>query len=416
MAKTLIVQMANSNGLSRIVEFTGLSHTVLLHPIVHGEPLLTAQGFYYLDDLEAVAKIRFETKTEEIDDADVEYLIDNYLFEFSKKYPAQSINIKIDFGKFWNDSASDFYIEKDHRHTQSLAIDSLNDTDVLSIRSENDGDGHDFSDWDIGGAYVHDCIQSYLNALTSTLDKKALVNIAPSVERMGYRGKLRVFKTGDTLIDYWQGQALTNISVREIDLSMKSLPLPQSQCAQTVKRLNIERISGTKRYNPALLSHYFSGLKEDNPLKAFVGYYNVLEHYFEDAPRRLGRTAPNEQKQLECVVSLITSAEKIGRLIESIEPQIRETILANLPTSSGISIDALNVRSDLETELARWLYQIRCAIIHSKKTRRGLPTATFAPYSSASQVIRPVIPIIQWLAVACIEKDHLIENEESRAI
>jgi hypothetical protein len=410
LAKITISQTENGEGLAKVVLFTGLSHSVLMHPIVHGEPALTAQAFYYLDELECVAKIRLESKNDEISDGEIEYLIDNYLFEFSKIYPEESINQKGERGKLWRDEPEGLYIEVDQRHTQSLAIDSLNDSSVHSIKTEDLDDFTDFSDWDSGRNYTKDCLQSYLSALALVLEKKVAVRISPSAGRDGYWGKLRVLKPDYGLIDYWQALALTDICIRDIKPATTQVELPISCCARTITSLPLERITGTKKYTPILLSHYFSGLKERNPLKAFVGFYNVLEYYFEDAPRILDRPASNEKKQLELVIRLITYRASIIEFIGGLGTTIQQNIFANIPTSSGPPIGALSLTGDVEADLARWLYEIRCAVIHSKRTRRGLPTQAFEPYSSQSLSLQTIIPVVRWLAVLCIEKDHAIRN------
>ncbi len=116
--------------------------------------------------------------------------------------------------------------------------------------------------------------------------------VAPSSDRDGYLGRLRVIKAGHGLIDYWQATGLSDISLRSIPAAASTVPLARSACAETRDSLPIERVEAHHLYEPVLLSHYFSGLKEFNPLKAFVGFYNVLEYYFEEAPLLLGRAAP----------------------------------------------------------------------------------------------------------------------------
>lgn len=183
-------------------------------------------------------------------------------------------------------------------------------------------------------------------------------------------------------------------------------PLRASTSPYTQDSLPIERIFTTKEFTPILLSHYFSGLKEHNPLKGFIGFYNVLEYYFEEAPRMLKRSASNERAQLECVVDLLTTADEIKKFISLLEPSSRQVVFADMPTSSGIVIKGFDKKIQNQVELARWLYEIRCAVVHSKKTRSGRVTPAFEPYSSKSLVLRCVLPIVQWLAVLCIEKDY----------
>lgn len=406
--------MANSQGLARVVLFSGLSHPMLLHPVLHGEPVLTAQAFYYLEELEAVATIRFESGRDELDEGELGYLIDNYLFEFSKLNPETTITTKVEQARFWNDDPNEFYRDTDQRHTQSLTIDSLNDPDVLAIAAEDPDDRTDLQDWDVGKKYADDCLRMYLGALTAALEKKVAVTISPSNSRPGYRGKLRVLKADDGLIDFWQASALANISIRQIDPSTKRITLPASSCRRARNDLSLERITGAKQHSPLLLSHYFSGLKESNPLKAFVGFYNVLEYYFDDAASLLGRApAQSERLQLEHVVDFATTSSDVANLIASLSPTAQQQLFADIPTASGIAIRGFDVGTNVLADLSRWLYDIRCAIVHSKKTRRGRPTPSFEPYSPSSNALRVMIPVIRWLAVQCIEKDHCLVNSNT---
>ena len=83
-------------------------------------------------------------------------------------------------------------------------------------------------------------------------------------------------------------------------------------------------------------------------------------------------------------------------------------MISDLPTSSSISIAGFNEANGARKDLARWLYEIRCAVIHSKKTRKGVATATFEPYTSAAQALHQVLPVIRWLAIKCIEADSAL--------
>jgi hypothetical protein len=408
MALVSTLQLSNSEGLMKVVVFTGLSHPVIIYPHVHGEPALTAQAFYYLEDLESVAKIRLETGTPNLSDQELECLVDNYLFEYSKEHPEATLTFKISKGKFWEEDFSDFYLGVDQNHTQSLAVDVMNDPDVQSVNSIDESDQVDLRDWDIGRNYVAECFRPYVERLTRTLDKKIKIVAWPSDERDGYMGKLRVIKTGHGLISYSQAMALQNISIDSIPKIATSVALEPADSVYLLGSLPIERIQASAKYNPALLSHYYSGLKEYNPLKSFVGFYNVLEYYFEEAPRILVRTAASERLQLGCVVDLLVSEADILAFLNGLMRDVYSVICADLVTSSGVAIKGLNPAAGLQAELVRWLYEIRCAVIHSKKTRKGSVTATFEPYSAASQELKNAVSVIQWLAVRCIEKDSAL--------
>jgi hypothetical protein len=267
------------------------------------------------------------------------------------------------------------------------------------------------TNWNIGVNYVMDRFEPYVRGLGAVLERRIKTFVAPSAERDGYSGRLRVLKPDDGLIDYWQAIGLDNITLPFISTTATTVPLERSSCARTLGSLPIERVQAYRLYAPVLLSHYFSGLKELNPLKAFVGFYNVLEYYFEEAPLLLGRTATNERNQLHCVIELLVGDAEVQSYFASLPSDVRPILSADLPTTSGVDVRAFDfAASSLRAELARWLYEIRCAVIHSKKTRHGRPSATFEPYSAPSRVLQSVVPILRWLAVACIEKDAVLRG------
>lgn len=395
----------------KVLLFSGLSHQIIVHPIVHGEPVLSAQAFYYLEQLEAVAKVRFENQSDYRTEEELEYLVDNYLFEYSKIHPKSRLSFKITEGKFWKDDADDFYSMADQKDTEVLTLDILNEESVCSIEAIDPTDEVDLTDWDIGRNYAREIFEPYQAAMVSLLAKKVKVLVLPRENRHGYIGNLKVIKTGYGLITREQAEHLTTISLRSIPFASTSIKLAAADGHNFCKDLPLERISSSKQYNPVMLSHYFSGLKELNPLKSFVGFYNVLEYYFEEAPRLLNRSLSNELSQLKCVVELITTAEEVRNFISNLPAQVQHAVFSDLPTTSGQKISRIVNANDLRQDLARWLYEIRCAIVHSKKTRKGFTAPSFEPYSKSTNVVQNSIPLIQWLAVQCIEKDFDITNE-----
>lgn len=410
MALNVTLQLANSEGLMKVLIFTGLSHSLVVHPTIHGEPLLTAQAFYYLEDLESVAQIRYETGEQELSEEDLEYLVDNYLFEYSKTNPQSKMTFKVTRGKFWRDDPSEMYVLADQGHTEALALDLANDPSVKAIQALDPNDSIDLSDWRIGHNYVAESFHSYVDSICGVFDKKVSVAVLPSEDRDGYLGKLRVIKSGYGLIDFFQGDAIDNISIRAISSSATEISLGTSKTNAVIDSLPVERIETTKRHTPILLSHYFSGLKEDNPLKSYVGFYNVLEYYFEEAPTLLGRSAKTELEQLLCVLELLVTDVDIQTFIGGLATNLSSAILADLQTSSGVAIRGFSPAppNSHRSDLARWLYEIRCAVVHSKKTRKGRPTPTFEPYSSEAKSVGIALPFIRWLSILCIEKDHAL--------
>jgi hypothetical protein len=406
MAVNVTLQLADGEGLMSVVIFSGLSHPMIMHPALHDEPALTAQAFYYLEELDSVAQLRFEESQDQLSDEAIEYLVDNYLYEYSKRHPNAKVSFKVGRKKFWQHDSSEHYIGVDLGHTLSLAVDVQNDESVSFVKAVDSSDRVDLTDWNIGMNYVMDRVTPYVNDMSAVLGKRIETLIAPRPGRDGYVGKLRILKTDHGLIDYWQAVGLSEIRLRSIPASATTVTLAHSACAETLDELPIKRIEAHHLYAPVLLSHYFSGLKDLNPLKAFVGFYNVLEYYFEEAPLLLGRIATNELNQLHCVIDMLVSDADVTHYFANLTPTVRPIVLADFPTTSGVTIPAFEPNaSSPRTELARWLYEIRCAVVHSKKTRRGRPVPTFEPYSAPSERLQHVIPLLRWLAVACIDND-----------
>jgi hypothetical protein len=416
MAQNLILQLSNSKGLMRVLVFTGLRYPMVVHPTIHGEPLLTAQAFYYLEELESVAHVQYEGKLEDLSEDAVEYLVDNYLFEYSKHHSDSKMTAKVTEPKFWRDDPTDLYLLADQGHTRTLAIDQRNDPHVKYIKPVGSKNDVDLGDWNIGRNYAANAFQKYLNELTDILHKRVEALVEPSEDRDGYVGRLRVVRCDGSVIDRYQAEALDNLPFRAIPSSGDSIALIASDCVEAVDMLPIERVVSFKEHTPLLLSHYFSGVKEFNPLKAYVGFYNVLEYYFEEAPLLLNRPARTELEQLGCVLDLLTNNEVIAAFVNDSDNVRADALASDIETSSGAKIKAFNPSNSNEyaAELARWLYEIRCAIVHSKKTRKGLTTPSFQPYSAVAKKVEVAIPIVRWLAVLCIENDYVVKAAAAR--
>lgn len=394
--------------------FSGLEYTVLVRPTVHGEPLLTAQGIYYIDRLESVAHVRGNSGDDTLPEEKVEYLIDNYLFEFSKLHPESRMTFKVVDYAFWLDDPHSKYLLADHRHTRTLALDSLNDPAVASVEAIDETDEVDLDDWDIGRNYSLSYIGEYIAGTAALLEKKVKVALLPDEDRDGYFGKLRVVKAEDSFIDYFQARALEDLRARDIPIDATQVALSDSQITGAQTSLPVERITATKKHNPILLSHFFSGVKELNPLKGYLSYYNVLEYYFEEAPILLARSAKIELEQLKCTLEILMSDADVQGMLEALPAASRATVLADMSTSSGVPLKRLDDQAEsLRSEFARWLYDIRCAVVHSKKTRKGLAVASFEPYSIAARNVAIAVPLVRELAIRCIEKDTSLQNPMS---
>ncbi|WP_288455602.1 methylamine utilization protein MauJ [uncultured Acinetobacter sp.] len=416
MALNYTIQIEGGKGLNKAVLFTGLSHPMIIHPMIYGEPVLTLQPFYYISDLESVAKIRFKNNQDKLSSSELDYLIDNYLFAYSMSNLDSKLSFKISENKFWQHDANEFYQLVDNRNTEVLVLDFHNDPDVKEVKLIKPEDNIELSDWDIGRNTIFESFRKFINDLDSNFEKKVFTFIEPNNHRDGYMGKMRIIKPSFGLITYSQAIALEDISIDMIKSTDNSIKLHGESSPFCDDHIGIERITTNKLYSPLLLSYYFSGLKEKNPLKSFLSFYNVLEYYFEEAPILLGDTnARTEKLQLTCVIKLLNDNDHATlTYFNSLPNDLKNKIQSALSTSTSVDIEALNISStDFRGELANWLYNIRCAVVHSKKTRRGNIAAQFEPYSEASKNIHIAIPLIKWLAILCIEKDYELNNQQN---
>ena len=117
-------------------------------------------------------------------------------------------------------------------------------------------------------------------------------------------------------------------------------------------------------------------------------------------------SAPHEYQQIEAVLRWAVSQSDLSVQINSLGSEVVRDITQDRTTSSGEMIGALNVSaSDIIKEYASHLYRLRNACIHSKKTRKGINTARIVPYTTEEKILSDEMPILQWLAVKCIEKE-----------
>lgn len=59
-ATSYTCQLYESEGIAKIIIFSGLDFDMIIHPYVYGEPLVTTQPVYFLEQLGAIAKVRVE--------------------------------------------------------------------------------------------------------------------------------------------------------------------------------------------------------------------------------------------------------------------------------------------------------------------------------------------------------------------
>lgn len=412
MATNYEYSLTNSKGLGRAIYCYGLEFPIIICPTIHGEPLLTTQAFYYLEQLESVVRIRFDKRNEIPKHASpveleriFEYTIDNYLFEFSKKYPTEKLTSKITEYRYWKNDGYTF-IGYDGNQTIALALDAGNDNSIIDIVDANNPNKDYWNDWCLISNYTNDYIEQYVSSMKSVLHNTVDVETKDHEELGTGHFKLPLLRCSQGLLDYHQATMLEVISPERIDITKDKLLVSRGMMSDINFEMPLEVFHAVNHYDADLLSYYFAGVREHLPISQFRCFYNVLEYFFEEAPLNLGEKATIEREQISCVVRWITDSDKLLKFIKELGQAFIDSVEQNITSSSGVNINALSIASsDLAHNVAIWLYEIRCACVHSKKTRKGKTSARFVPYSQDEDLVGLAVPVVQMLAIACIEKD-----------
>jgi len=404
-------QLTNSRGLSRIIYCHGLETPVIIAPTVHGEPLLTSQAFYYLEELESVARVTVDEIAEEHHASEdhltrrCEYIIDNYLFAYSVQHPESQLSTKITDFRYWRYDG-ELYRGYDQNHTRALALDWLNDKTICSIENEDYSTRAQWSDWCLARAYIDGALSDYLRAMRQCVAKQVDVQ-TEGHEFLGTgRQRLPLISASPGRLDYDQAMMLQSIGIRDVAPGEDSALVWRGTPFHGDFRLQQENIRTTRYQSPDLLAYYFAGLRERAPIAQFRCFYNVLEYFFESAPIELCESAASERDQLSCVVRWIANAAEIAEFFDRADSAYQSAVRSEIETSSGQRIRPIgNEAPTIAAEVSRWIYDISCACIHSKSTRRGMVAPRFVPFSRDETAVALAVRLLQWLAVACIEKE-----------
>lgn len=404
--------LTNSKGMKKVVSFEGLAFPILIAPTLHGEPLLTAQAIYYLNRLESAVRIRFEDpralpkhRSNKERERWFEYIIDNYLFEYSKRHPYEQLTSKITDLKYWKNDGHT-YIGYDENNTQALALDTLNDRSVLEVGNEDLPSIEHWNDWCLVSNYTGEYIATYVKSMTSVLTKTVKVKTNGHDELGTGEFELPIVRPESGVLNYYQACMLEVLQPNRIKAVDGCVLVSRGMQSTDNFTLPFESIMASKYYDADLLSYYFAAVREDLPISRFRCFYNVVEYFFEDAPKHLGETAKTEREQISCVLRWVTDSSSLGQFIRTLGQSFVAAIEQELLTSSGVKIKAIKIASrDLDRAISEWLYAIRCAIVHSKKTRKGNVEARLVPYSEDEELAALAVPIVQHLAVLCIDKD-----------
>jgi len=405
VALSLLMPLTNSRGLGKVIFFSGLKFPVVITPALIGEPIVTSQPFYYLERLDSVAKVRFSSPASAPSEREIEYVIDNYLFEYSKKYVNSKITSKISEFVFWRDNPNEHYFRYDWQLTDCLVLDTLNDDTIIECKDENHTSKDYIYDWCLFRSYFQEALEEYQGRLKTAMNIEAAVTTKNHSSLGSGEFTLPIFKENGRLLTLDQVEMFEVIEPGRPKPDTSSYLVNRGMPSESNFEIQQELISCTSYHDEQLLAYYFSAIRDSSPVSQFKNYYNVLEYFFEHAPSELGVAARYERDQIQAVLAwAVTPAELMTR-IRSLSADVIARITQPRMTSSGEAVSEVNLSSaDFIDEYASHIYQLRNACIHSKKTRRGLATPRIAPSTAEESILSDEISIVQWLAVKCIEK------------
>lgn len=198
-------------------------------------------------------------------------------------------------------------------------------------------------------------------------------------------------------------------------------------------------------YKPALVEQYHMAASSDDPLIQFIGYYHILEYFFEEIYKKeLIRLIKEEIKRPEFTVNndneIVKILDKVGnksssytfanerealkltlkefvvidRVIEKITYYTTEFIdyykQSTVPFSGGASVDLVNKNQRIFEKLANRIYETRTSIIHSKSNElkpENKKRSIYSPFKD-SEALSKEIPLIKALA-----EEVIINSAES---
>lgn len=306
---------------------------------------------------------------------------------------------------YWQNEGHTF-LGYDENNTIALALDALNDKSILEISNIDNPTKEHWNDWCLIRNYTDEYIENFVKSMKSLLYKKVKV-VTKDHEELGTgEFMLPLVKVDKIILTYHQATMLELLQPGRLNEKDGLVYISSAIKSDDNFNLQLEKIQATKYYDADLLSYYFAGVREHLPISKFRCFYNVLEYFFEDAPQKLGENAKNERDMISCVVRYYTANFSLENFIKSKGSRYLNEIQKELVTSTGVKIKALNTSPlDLGKNISEWLYDIRCAIVHSKKTRRGNIESRFVPYTNDEKLVELAVPIIQQLAILCIESD-----------
>lgn len=414
MAQSFDIPLTGSRGLGKIVFFSGLDLPAVVTPSLFGEPLLTVQPFYFLERMECVARVRFESaqdmppaKSSKHFERILEYIIDNYLFSYSLNHPESKLTTKIHEMIYWRDDPNYHYWEYDWRLVKALTLDYLNDTSIKSCRDKQHPGKDYWQNYCLFKSYADHHYGQYTAALRKAMASIVTVKTKNHPSLGTGTKKLPILNTRSKPLTFSQAEMFEVIRPTEDTRGKSSYVVNRGYESPTNFELPMETLTTRDIHSPSLLAYYFSALRDHSAVSQFKNFYNVLEYFFDDAPRLLSVKPKREREQLQCVIRCMVTERHLREAISQHGELYLSKLGSALLTSSGQSIPKLDPsKGDLIAGYSDRLYDIRNACLHSKRTRSGRVEARIEPTTDDEEIVSTEIPLLQYLAATCIKHEE----------
>jgi hypothetical protein len=440
------VSLTNSAGLGRVLQFNGLGVKITVLPTIEtcGEPIISKQPIYFLEDVEAAAKTRitedsvlFQWRDEYQRDSIIEYILDNYLFAYSVSDDNSRITSKVEKGSFLADKIKDRYILGDRGNIEFLAVDLLNDRSIISCKDTTNPDFSLDSDWRLFNNYFADIYDRYVKEIDSILDRKVVLRTKGKEEMLPMLRFLRKpYKYDDLVhisnyVDY----------VEENDPHLKE-GIYEYNNNYIKFKIPMQHISARDVYNKYLLDMYFAGLREGSPTVQFKHFYNIIEYVFEDAtvtecrkhlPDSLAKYVVDlsnskswkdsldkafrydkdklnvEETQLRIAINMLVEQEEFKKKIESFDAETKEHFLKPTSLTKEVKLPPLCLSdSNLLDKYSSRIYLIRNSVIHTKRKMHGKRVPPILPFSEEEIFLEKEIPLLKFVVQKVIQREKEI--------
>lgn len=340
----IFLPLTNARGLGKVTFFNGLDFPIVMKPSLRGEPIFTAQAYYFLELLESVVTASFPYG-DEPSVREIEYIVDNYLFEYSKKHPEEKITSKITEFVFWQDDPDSAYFSYDWKLTECLVLDTLNDTSILNCKDPN-RKMDEIYDWCLYKPYFDSALSEYQRKLREAAEYLVYVKTQGHSSLGTGEYQLPILRFNSHPLTLEQVNMLEAISVdTKLDETSDKYQISRGMKSRSNYFLAQEVIKTSNRHNPQLLAYYFCALRDYSPVSQFKNYYNVLEYFFEDAPIHLGIIANSEAEQIIAVLKIFIDPRELNKKIGELDKKTLTSIGKSQITSSGEHITGINFLS-----------------------------------------------------------------------